>query len=117
MAREIDMGYSINMADFNHIGTKIKEIRKRRKISQEKLAELVSMNNRSILRIENQQNLPTLEILAKIAEVLEVPITDFFEGSTPMNRQEVINSINSIMAKMTDKELQTFYKAIYHFYY
>ena len=55
------------MTDLNHIGTKIKEIRKRKKISQEKLAELVSMNNRSILRIENQQNLPTLETLAKIA--------------------------------------------------
>ena len=105
------------MTDLNHIGTKIKEIRKRKKISQEKLAELVSMNNRSILRIENQQNLPTLETLAKIAEVLEVPITDFFEGSCPRNRQEVIANVNMLMEKMNDKELQTFYKAIYHFYY
>ena len=105
------------MADLNHIGTKIKEIRKRKKISQEQLAELVFMNNRSILRIENQQNLPTLETLAKIAEVLGVPITDFFEGSSPQNRQEVIANVNALMEKMNDKELQTFYKAIYHFYY
>ena len=105
------------MTDLNHIGTKIKEIRKRKKISQEQLAELVSMNNRSILRIENQQNLPTLETLAKIAEVLDVPITDFFEGSCPQNRQEVIANVNALMEKMNDKELQTFYKAIYHFYY
>lgn len=105
------------MTNLNHIGTKIKEIRKRKKISQEKLAELVSMNNRSILRIENQQNLPTLETLAKIADVLDVPITDFFDGSSPQNRQEVIENVNALMKKMNDKELQIFYKAIYHFYY
>lgn len=105
------------MNNFNCIGTKIKEIRKKKQISQEKLAELVSMNLRSINRIENQHNLPTLETLAKIAEVLGVPITDFFEGTAPLNRQEVIESVNSIMANMSDKELQTFYKAIYHFYY
>ena len=105
------------MKDLNYIGIKIKEIRKRKKVSQERLAELVSMNTRSIIRIENRKNLPTLETLAKIAEVLEVSISDFFEASTPINKQEVIDNINMLMKKMDDKELQTFYKAIYHFYY
>ncbi len=104
------------MTDLNHIGTKIKELRKRKKISQEALAELVSMNNRSILRIENQQNIPTLETLDKIAQVLGVPITDFFENSAPQKREEIISDINILMQRMDDKELQTFYKAIYHFY-
>lgn len=105
------------MKDLNYIGIKIKEIRKRKKVSQERLAELVSMNTRSIIRIENRKNLPTLETLAKIAEVLEVSISDFFEASTPINKQEVIDNVNLLMKKMDDKELQTFYKAIYHFYY
>ncbi len=105
------------MKDLNYIGIKIKEIRKRKKVSQERLAELVSMNTRSIIRIENRKNLPTLETLAKIAEVLEVSISDFFEASTPINKQEVIDNVNMLMKKMDDKELQTFYKAIYHFYY
>ncbi len=105
------------MKDLNYIGIKIKEIRKRKKVSQERLAELVSMNTRSIIRIENRKNLPTLETLAKIAEVLEVSISDFFEASTPINKQEVIDNVNMLMKKMDDKDLQTFYKAIYHFYY
>lgn len=105
------------MKDLNYIGIKIKEIRKRKKVTQERLAELVSMNTRSIIRIENRKNLPTLETLAKIAEVLEVSISDFFEASTPINKQEVIDNVNMLMKKMDDKELQTFYKAIYHFYY
>lgn len=105
------------MNNYIQIGTKIKEIRKRKRISQEKLAEMVSMNLRSINRIENQHNIPTLETLDKIAQVLGVSITDFFEGATPKTKQEIIDEINSIMNKMDDKDLQTFYKAIYHFYY
>lgn len=105
------------MTDLKHIGAKIKEIRKKKKISQEKLAELVSMNNRSILRIENQHNIPTLETLEKIAQVLEVPITDFFEMPTALTRKEIIKNINSMLEQMDEKELQTFYKAVYHFYH
>lgn len=105
------------MDNIKYIGTKIKEIRKKKHISQEKLAELVAMNLRSINRIENQHNLPTLETLEKIAQVLGVPITDFFEQPKALNRQEIIDNVNSMMAQMDEKELQTFYKAIYHFHH
>lgn len=105
------------MTVLKHIGAKIKEIRKKKKISQEKLAELVSMNNRSILRIENQHNIPTLETLEKIAQVLGVPITDFFETPAALTRKEIVDNINSMLENMDEKELQTFYKAVYHFYH
>ena len=62
------------------IGLKIKEIRKKKKISQEKLAEMVSMSHRSIVRLENLHTIPTIETLEKMYEVrypLYKEIADF----------------------------------------
>lgn len=103
------------MFDTESIGIKIKEIRKRKKISQEKLAEMVSMNHRSIVRLENNQTIPTLETLEKIAVVLGVRISDFFEDKTVKKRNDIIKDINDCVATMSDEELKNFYKAVYYF--
>lgn len=97
------------------IGKKIKEIRKSKKISQEKLAEMVAMNTRSILRLENAQSSPTLETLEKVADALNVDIKVFFETETLESRSAILENINNSLNKMSDSELKTFYKAVYHF--
>lgn len=103
------------MFDTESIGIKIKEIRKRKKISQEKLAEMVSMNHRSIVRLENNQTIPTLETLEKIAVALGVRISDFFEDKTVKKRNDIIKDINDCVETMSDEELKNFYKAVYYF--
>ena len=104
------------MDDLKQIGLTIKKLRKKKKISQESLAEAISMNYRSIVRIENQHNLPTIETLDKIAKALDVKITDFFETPAFKNKQEIISKINTIAEKMSFEELEKFYKAFYNFY-
>lgn len=103
------------MYNLESIGLKIKEIRKLKKISQEKLAEMVSMNTRSILRLENAQNIPTIETLGKIAKALNVSIADFFETQTTKNKDEIIEDINKCLLTMKTEELKNFYKAVYYF--
>lgn len=97
------------------IGLKIKEIRKRKKISQEKLAEMVLMNHRSIVRLENSQSVPTVETLEKIAVALDVSISDFFETKMIKSRTEIVEDINNSIKKMNDDELRNFYKAVYYY--
>jgi len=104
------------MSHLYYIGAKIQEIRKSRGLSQEQLAELTEMNFRSISRLERQQNIPTLETLDKVAKALGVSIADFLDDAGVKPKSEIIKEINSIMQKMDEKELQKFYKAIYHFY-
>ena len=104
------------MDDLKFIGEKIKEIRNRKKISQEKLAEMVSMNGRSIMRLENMQNTPTLETLIKIAKALDVSITDLFQTEYLQDKKDIIAEVNNIMNKMPVEDLRIFYRAIYHFY-
>ena len=105
------------MFEISLIGKKIKKIRKQKKISQEKLAEMISMNHRSIVRIENAQVVPTLETLGKIAEVLDVKIADFFEVQEFQTREEIVQNINLKLSKMSDDELKAFYKSVCHFFY
>ncbi|MDO5981170.1 helix-turn-helix domain-containing protein [Flavivirga spongiicola] len=56
----------------NEIGIKIKEVRKRKGLSQEELADLAKVNLRTIQRIENNDNEPRGKTLLLICEVLDI---------------------------------------------
>ena len=112
-------GYSnfieVIMDNLQNLGLKIKEIRKKKRISQEKLAEMASMNTKSILRLENAQNIPTLETLSKISRVLDIKIADLFEIQEFQNREDIIQDISNCLKKMNDEELKKFYKSVYYY--
>ncbi len=76
---------------------------------------MVSMNHRSIVRLENSHSQPTIETLEKIANALDININDFFETELIKSRQEILEDIKLCLKSMDEKELKTFYKAIYHF--
>lgn len=54
------------------IGKKLKELRKKKGLSQEELAESASINLRTIQRIENNENEPRGNTLNQICKVLDV---------------------------------------------
>ena len=60
--------------------SKIKRLREKLGLSQEKLARLADVSNNTIINIEagKQQN-PTIETLKKIANALNVPIEDLIK--------------------------------------
>ena len=96
-----------------YIGEKIKNTRKSRKISQEKLAEMISMNHRSIVRIENGHTLPTLETLEKLSDALDVDVTYFLEQQTFKNKTEIIKDITNLANKMSLDDLKKLQKIIH----
>jgi len=56
----------------NEIGKKIKELRKKKGLSQEELAESACVNLRTIQRIENNESEPRGNTLNHICKVLEI---------------------------------------------
>lgn len=57
--------------------SKIKQLREKLGISQEKLARLSDVSNNTIFNIEGgKQDNPTIETLVKIAKVLNVKVDD-----------------------------------------
>lgn len=62
----------------SEIGSKIKELRISRKISQRKLAALAGISNTYLSDIEVGRTNPSLKTMEKLAEALEIQLKDLF---------------------------------------
>ncbi len=60
------------------LGERLKDLRKKRGISQTELARLVGVTPSTISQVESSQIYPSLPALFKIAEILSVRVTSFF---------------------------------------
>ena len=62
------------------IGFNIKRLRRRGGQSQQKFADMVGMNRTYLSLLENGKMNASVEMLVKIADGLDVPLTDLFRG-------------------------------------
>lgn len=100
------------MNDRKLLGRKIQEIRKKRGFTQEKLAELVNMEQNSISIIESGRNFPTLANLEKIAAALNVRLSDFFNYEYFSSQEELKDFIFHTIENMDERELAHLFKYI-----
>ncbi|WP_158861610.1 helix-turn-helix domain-containing protein [Lunatibacter salilacus] len=75
------------------IAERIKKIRKEKGLSQQEVADRLSMNRVQYNRIETGKSDPTMNILQRIAAVLETDVVGFFEAGRERGGTEV-NSVN-----------------------
>ena len=80
----------------NQVSNNIKTIRQRKSVSQAKLAELTGFDVRYIQRLERSPQNLTLTNLARLANGLEVELSDLFKDITAFKsrakKQRKINS-------------------------
>ena len=77
------------------LGGKISEIRKKKKLTNKKLAEMAGITPSLLSQIEKGTASPSLSTLQAIAEVLEVPIFSFFvPDDSGTNIQRAPNRVN-----------------------
>ena len=67
-----------------NIVTNLKELRKAKKMSQQELAQLVGVRRETIVHLENNRYIPSLEMALKIAEIFQLPVEDIFQ----LNKEE-----------------------------
>ncbi len=70
----------------NETGKKIKEIRKKKGLSQEELAESAKVNLRTIQRIENNESEPRGKTLNLICEVLDINAEDVLDYGKQLDK-------------------------------
>ena len=58
--------------------TKIYELRKKKKLSQEDLAKLCNVSRQTINAIENNKYDPTLSLAFQLAKILETTVDELF---------------------------------------
>ncbi|SDE61805.1 helix-turn-helix domain-containing protein [Cellulophaga baltica] len=74
------------------IGKRIKEIRKNGSLTISEIATRASVTAGLISRIENGRTIPSLPVLLKIINSLDVKVTDFFSGMPQTNGSNYIVS-------------------------
>ena len=88
--------------DSFEIGKRIKQIRKHKGLSQEKLAELIGVSFQQVQKYESGVNRLNTDKLQAIANILSVPVASFFEDqpieALPFSDQErtLIESFRTI---------------------
>ena len=74
------------------IGKRIKEIRKNGSLTISEIATRASVTAGLISRIENGRTIPSLPVLLKIINSLDIEVTDFFSGMPQANGSNYIVS-------------------------
>lgn len=60
------------------LGRKIQKLRKRKRISQEKLAEKINISRTHMGHIEQGRKSPSLKVMIKLAKTLKVKVSELF---------------------------------------
>ena len=90
------------------LGLKIKEIRKKRKLTQEQLAEKLELDTGYISKLEVGRNFPTIGTLEKIAQVLDIKIYDLFQFTVEKDK-DFKDEIIKIYDKLNKEKQYTLY--------
>lgn len=89
------------------LGQRIQEIRKRAKLKQEYVAEQVGIDAKSLSRIEGGTRYPSLDTLAKLGEVLQVSLKDFFDFPDAGESPEALRHyLRTVAESLGDTELR-----------
>lgn len=94
------------------LGRRIKEIRQSKNITQQQLAELIDIDQRSLSAIECGTNFPTKNLI-KIANALNIELKELFDYQHfEFDDNEKIQQIYSIIKKMNSHDLNIIYRLV-----
>ena len=91
------------------LGLKIKELRKQKKLTQEKLAEMLNLDAGYISKFEVGRNFPTIGTLEKIAKALDVELYELFQFS-PSKELDFKSEITNIYDCLNKEKQYTLYR-------
>ena len=79
------------------IGLRVKHARKRKNISQEKLAEILGISRNQMASLETGTRGPSLEVLIDIANYLKVPISELLADQLMENESGTDTDLHYIL--------------------
>ena len=97
------------------ISGKIKKIRVAKNLSQKQLAMSIGMDQGQYSKVENGKTEPTLSSLEKIADALEIHISELFNPEEPIEINTYDKSIVErlrLLDQLDDKEKKSIYNII-----
>lgn len=95
-----------------YLGSRIKELRQKTKLTQAQLAEKIGIDPKHLSRIEGGKNYPSLDTLEKLAFSLNIQISDLFEVSHLQDKDVLINEITDMLKSSDIKDIKIVYRLI-----
>lgn len=93
------------------LGKRLRELRKRKGLNQEKLAELINVDPTTISNIENGKNYPSMINLENLLAVLDSSFLDAFDFEHKNTNADLLTQINQKLKDNPDK-IEDFYKIV-----
>lgn len=88
------------------VGLRIKNLRRARGYSQEKLAEIIGINPKYLSSIERGEENPTLDLFMRLSQGLKVEMQEIFnvehEGQAPQNLRK---KLQGLVGEIKDQDL------------
>ena len=86
--------------DQQKVGRLLRELRMEKQITQESLAEMLGVSNRSISRWENGATMPDFDLLIELAKYYDVEVGEILDGE---RKQKTMNAATEeLMTKIAD---------------
>lgn len=99
-----------NMDDIKYLfGKKVKELRLKRKLSQEELSEMIDIAERNLSKIECGKSFIRAEKIGRLAEALNVSPKDLFDFEHQKDLEEIRAELIE-RVKTDDKNLRVLYQ-------
>ena len=93
-------------------GLRLKELRNKKGITQNQLAEMVGIDPKHLSHIETGRSFPKADLIEKFAISLEIDYQELFKTEHLQNRVNLSEKINQIVENLSDDNLKTLYKII-----
>lgn len=84
------------------MGMRLKELRTKRGLSQTELADLVGVTPSNISQVESNLIYPSLPALLKMAEVLSVEVSSFFQEKADVRNRVIFPAAEAVEVKFPD---------------
>ncbi|MBR1425183.1 helix-turn-helix transcriptional regulator [bacterium] len=94
-----------------NFGLRLKELRKKRGLSQEKFSELIDIGQNTLSYIETGNNFCTADTLEKILKSLDITPQELFNFGHMENEDRLLDDIN-IMLKDNPDKIKEVYKIV-----
>ena len=88
------------------IGAKVKALRTGKNYTLKQLSEETGLSVGFLSQMERGISSIAIDSLAKIADTLNVPLTNFFDGNAPASKDPVVHSFNLQCTKSTSEIIQ-----------
>lgn len=89
--------------EFIKIGSRIKELRISKGISQKDMAKMLEINRSTYSNYENDIREPNREVIEKIAEVLEIPVSKLFGDAFIVDTNDTFTSKDYLFEKLLNE--------------